>query len=149
MFDEVDKLSFDRAKNDMVITRYYGNKTETTIIDNYFKRNLDNVITVTSPDFSQVLNADLAGLTMEITCKYPPIDVPVYVDWTAVCPGPGPEEPVAVWTCQYPPGNSGEGVPVDEVNQQVCAWQSEGADSVCYETPSAADNVDVTLIMNN
>ena len=112
VFDKADSLSFDRDGNDMLIIRNYGKKSETTIIDNYFKRNLENKITVTAPDFTQELSPDLVGLTMDIICKYRPVDKPFPVDWTVTCPSPS----------------------VNEVMQEVSAWQSAGGDVVVETT---------------
>ena len=125
-FDLIDSMSFDRDKNDMVIIRSYGDKTERTIIKNYFVMNLDNNIVVSSPELYQELSEDVVGLTTEVTCRYPLVDDPKP---EIICSYPPvdaeiPEVPVPMEVMSVPT------VDLNVVNQDVSAWQSAGSDVV-------------------
>ena len=137
-FDLIDSMSFDRDKNDMVIIRSYGDKTERTIIKNYFVMNLDNNIVVSSPELYQELSEDVVGLTTEVTCRYPLVDDPKP---EIICGYPPvdaeiPEVPVPMEVMSVPT------VDLNVVNQDVSAWQSAGGD-VVVETIAPAQYDDI------
>lgn len=133
--DEIDGITFKKSKNNLVIKREYGNKTESTIIKNYYKNNLDSNIMISSGDsvIFDKLDKDIANMGWEITCKYPPVDdiqpeIPQVVK--------PPTEPEEHWEiiCKYPPADDISIVDVDynALNQSVAAWQNNSSDVVDY-----------------
>ena len=138
VFDQVDSVSFDRLDNNLVITRGYDDGFEgRTVIQNYYRNNLKNDITVSSPEFSQKLSEDVTGLTWSIICRYPPIDTPVVEvpkdegHWEIICAYPPFDEPVVaepVLICGYPPCDKVE--TVEPILQDVSAWQTSSSEPV-------------------
>lgn len=78
VFDScVDRISFTKSGSNLVINREYDDKTEYTVIKDYYKNNIENDIKISVGDnvWFNELGADVADFVSEVGCKYPPVDV--------------------------------------------------------------------------
>ena len=127
-----------------------SNESGEEVVEKTYIVNLDNEIIVSSPEFYQKLNEDVAGMTWEIICRYPPVEEPVVKlpeepegHWEIICGYPPIDEPVGEWICEYPPA---DGVDTQLLGQEVCAWNTDGADSVVeYVQPVESEELPVLV----